>query len=166
MGVVWGPFNSKDPWTIFIWGELTSEQVRIRPRETRRGGKDRKWELASSDLLHFLQHNHPLTIRTFLQCMYGPMRLIPTGWFFLTGPPNFQYQNEKRWAANQRFCSMKFSMYKRSLLAEQRFYFSTEISAEQLKKPPCIWFGRCAVLVFYPFNTQDVSFLRSKKFSS
>ena len=33
---------------------------------------------------------------------------------FLTGPPNFQYQNEKRWTANQRFCSMKFSMYKRS----------------------------------------------------
>ena len=26
--------------------------------------------------------------------------------FFLTVPPNFQYQNEKRWAANQRFCSM------------------------------------------------------------
>ena len=23
--------------------------------------------------------------------------------FFLTVPPNFQYQNEKRWAANQRF---------------------------------------------------------------
>ena len=33
---------------------------------------------------------------------------------FLTVPPNFQYQNEKRWAANQRFCSMEFSMYKRS----------------------------------------------------
>ena len=29
--------------------------------------------------------------------------------FFLTVPPNFQYQKEKRWAANQRFCSMKFS---------------------------------------------------------
>ena len=42
---------------------------------------------------------------------------------FLTVPPNFQYQNEKRWAANQRFCSMKFSMYKRSSLAEQRFSF-------------------------------------------
>ena len=67
-GVVWGPYNSKDPWTIFVWGELTSEQVRIWPRETRHGGKDRKWEEASSDLLHFLQHNHPLTICTFLQC--------------------------------------------------------------------------------------------------
>ena len=42
---------------------------------------------------------------------------------FLTVPPNFQYQNEKRWAANQRFCSMKFSMYKRSSLVEQRFSF-------------------------------------------
>ena len=31
---------------------------------------------------------------------------------FLTVPPNFQYQNEKWWAANQRFCSKKFSMYK------------------------------------------------------
>ena len=55
---------------------------------------------------------------------------------FLTVPPNFQYQNEKRWAANPRFCSMKFSMYKRSLLVEQRFLFSTEIWAEQLKKQP------------------------------
>ena len=44
--------------------------------ETRHGGKDRKWEEASSDLLHFLQHNHPLTIRTFLQCMYRPMRFV------------------------------------------------------------------------------------------
>ena len=43
--------------------------------------------------------------------------------FFLTVPPNFQYQNEKQWAANQRFCSMKFSMYKRSSLVEQRFSF-------------------------------------------
>ena len=25
---------------------------------------------------------------------------------FLTVPPNFQYQNEKQWVANQRFCSM------------------------------------------------------------
>ena len=31
---------------------------------------------------------------------------------FFTVLPNFQYQNEKPWAANQRFCSMKFSMYK------------------------------------------------------
>ena len=39
--------------------------------------------------------------------------------------PNFQYQNEKRRAVNQRFCfcSMKFSMYKRSSLVEQRFSF-------------------------------------------
>ena len=28
-----------------------------------------------------------------------------TGWFFLTVPPNFHYQNEKWWAANQRFCT-------------------------------------------------------------
>ena len=44
-----------------------------------------------------------------------------TGW--LTVPPNFQCQNENRWAANQRFCFMKFSMYKRSSLVEQRFSF-------------------------------------------
>ena len=43
---------------------------------------------------------------------------------FLTVPPNFQYQNEKRWAANQRFSSMIFLMYKRSSLVEQRFLFS------------------------------------------
>ena len=41
----------------------------------------------------------------------------------LAVPPNFQYQHEKRCEANQRFCSMKFSMYKRSLLVEQRFSF-------------------------------------------
>ena len=29
--------------------------------------------------------------------------VIIQGGFFLTVPPNFQYQNEKRWAANQRF---------------------------------------------------------------
>ena len=32
---------------------------------------------------------------------------------FLTVPPNFQYQNEKQSAANQRFCSIILSMYKR-----------------------------------------------------
>ena len=42
---------------------------------------------------------------------------------FLIVPPNFQYQNEKRWAANQRFCSMNFSMYTRSSLVEERFSF-------------------------------------------
>ena len=42
---------------------------------------------------------------------------------FLTVPPNFLHQNEKRWAANQRFCSMKFLMYKRSPLVEQHFSF-------------------------------------------
>ena len=42
---------------------------------------------------------------------------------FLTVPPNFQYQNEKRWAANQRFSSMIFLIYKRSSLVEQSFSF-------------------------------------------
>ena len=42
---------------------------------------------------------------------------------FLTVPSNFQYQTRKRWAANQRFCSMKFSMFKRSSLVEQHFSF-------------------------------------------
>ena len=41
----------------------------------------------------------------------------------LTVPFNFQYQNEKRWTANQRFCAMKFSMYKRSSIVEQRLSF-------------------------------------------
>ena len=42
---------------------------------------------------------------------------------FLTVPFNFQQQNKKRWAANQRFCSMKFLMYRRSSLVEQHFSF-------------------------------------------
>ena len=33
-----------------------------------------------------------------------------TGWFFLTGPPDFQYQNEKQVAANQDEFFTKFSM--------------------------------------------------------
>ena len=40
-----------------------------------------------------------------------PSLAYRAGWFFLTVPPNFQCQTEKWWAANQRFCSMKFSMY-------------------------------------------------------
>ena len=54
--------------------------------------------------------------------------------FFLTFPPNFQYQNEKRWAANRRFCSMKFSMYKRSSLVEQYFSFQHWNLGETVKK--------------------------------
>ena len=46
---------------------------------------------------------------------------VPTGCFFLTVPPNFQHQNEKQWAASQGFCSVKFLMYERSSLVEQRF---------------------------------------------
>ena len=45
-------------------------------------------------------------------------------------------KSEKRWTANQRFSSMKFSMYKRSSLVEQPFSLSTEIWAEQIKKHP------------------------------
>ena len=73
-------------------------------------------------------------LRAFADAAYSdiwrPSLYHSLGWFagtyrvlFLTVPPNFQYQNEKRWAANQRFCSMKFSMYKRSSLVEQRFSF-------------------------------------------
>ena len=43
--------------------------------------------------------------------------------WFITLPKNLQYQKEKRWAANQRFCSMKFSMYKRSSFVERHFSF-------------------------------------------
>ena len=53
----------------------------------------------------------------------GGSMSVYTGCFFSTVPPNFQYQIVKRWTANQRFCSMKFSMYKRSSLVEQRFSF-------------------------------------------
>ena len=57
---------------------------------------------------------------------------------FLTDPPNFQYQNENRWAANQRFCSMKFSTYKISSLVEKRFYFLHWNLGGTVKKLPCI----------------------------
>ena len=52
---------------------------------------------------------------------------------FLTAPPNFEYQNEKWWAANQIFCAMKFLMYKNPRKCNNVFLFSTEIWAEQLK---------------------------------
>ena len=53
---------------------------------------------------------HCLTFNAiFFFCM---KQCIPyTGCFFLTVPPNFQYQNEKQWEANQRLCSMKFLLY-------------------------------------------------------
>ena len=56
---------------------------------------------------------------------------------FLTVPPNFQYQNENRWAANQRFCSMKFSTYKISSLVEKRFSFLHWNLGGTVKKAPC-----------------------------
>ena len=59
----------------------------------------------------------------FLNCNIIIMHNKTYRVLFLTVPPDFQYQNEKRWAANQRFCSMKFSMNQRSSLVEQRFSF-------------------------------------------
>ena len=35
------------------------------------------------------------------KCNQNPNQTLNTGWFFLTGPPDFQYQNEKQVAANQ-----------------------------------------------------------------
>ena len=55
---------------------------------------------------------------------------------FVTVPPNFQHPNEKRWAANQRFCSMKFSVTKNPRWLNKVFLFSTETWAEQLKNHP------------------------------
>ena len=55
--------------------------------------------------------------------MWSFLVKIVQGAFFLTVPLNFQYQKEKHWAANQRFSSMIFLMYKRSSLVEQRFSF-------------------------------------------
>ena len=62
---------------------------------------------------------------------------------FLTVPPNFQHQNEKQLVANQKFCSIKFMMYKRSLLVEQRFSFQHWNLGATVKKPP----GRSAGLL-------------------
>ena len=56
-------------------------------------------------------------------CSTSPYKSYLLQGAFLTVPTNFQYQNEKWWAANQRFCSMNFSKYKRSSLVEQRFSF-------------------------------------------
>ena len=61
-------------------------------------------------------------IESFI-CRKSASKYIVIQGVFFNVPPNFQNQNEKRWAAKQRFCSMKFSMYKRPSLVEQRFYF-------------------------------------------
>ena len=61
---------------------------------------------------------------------------------FLTVPPNFQYQNEKWWAANQSFCSIKFLMYKKSSLVEKRFSFYYWNLGRTVKKTPCIFLAR------------------------
>ena len=74
-------------------------------------------------LIQTLLENFYLIVRTLYHNLRLVVILIIYRVVFLTGPPNFQYQNEKRWAANQRFCSMKFSMYKRSSLVEKCFSF-------------------------------------------
>ena len=87
-----------------------------------------------------------MTVMVYM-LVYGSYRVL-----FLTVPPNFQYQNEKQWTANQRFCSMKFSMYKRPRWLNNVFLFSTEIWAEQLKKHPVsyqdIIFWACYPVIF------------------
>ena len=50
-------------------------------------------------------------------------RINDTGCFFLTVPPDFQYQNEKQVAANQEYFFKKFLMQKSSSLAGQVFSF-------------------------------------------
>ena len=69
-------------------------------------------------------------------CSTSPYKSYLLQGAFLTVPTNFQYQNEKWWAANQRFCSMKFSMYKWSSLVEQRFFWHWNLGGT-VKKAPC-----------------------------
>ena len=54
---------------------------------------------------------------------------------FLTGPPDFQYQNEKQVAANQDNIFKKFLCKKaHRWLSKFFFHFGTENGEEQLKK--------------------------------
>ena len=58
---------------------------------------------------------------------------------FLPGPPNFQYQNEKKLAQPTRsFLTLKISWKTSPGWLQLVFHFGTEDRAAQLKKPPCI----------------------------
>ena len=58
---------------------------------------------------------------------------------FLTGPPHFQYQNEKACSANEELFYIKNFLKKQSWLAATCFHFGTENREEQLKKAPCMF---------------------------
>ena len=114
--------------TIHVFTYLASWPVSLAEAHGKHGGRatfeengDNNYFAASVDVdvdVGDLDDDNELTTITMLMNTCNT-----TGLFILIVPPNFQYQNEKRWAANQRFCSMKFPMNKRSLLVEQRFSF-------------------------------------------
>ena len=100
--ILWATFSTSSNWK-FLTEKTISTQIHV--------------------LIQTLLENFYLIVRTLYHNLRLVVILIIYRVVFLTGPPNFQYQNEKRWAANQRFCSIKFSMYKRSSLIEQHFSF-------------------------------------------
>ena len=109
-------FRKKDisPVKITLWlsamSILTKELKEVSPN----------W-VAQMVLTYCQTFSKPFQFRIWTKVSIGLKHTYIQG-CLLTVPPNFQYQNEKRWAANQRFRSMKFSMYKRSSLVEQRFF--------------------------------------------
>ena len=68
---------------------------------------------------------------------------------FLTGPPIFQYQNEKRGTANQRLVTWNSPCTKDPRWLNNVFLFSAEIWADQSEKPPCITFISFFLRIFY-----------------
>ena len=112
--------------TIHVFTYLASWPVSLAEAHGKHGGRatfeengDNNYFAASVDVdvdVGDLDDDNELTTITMLMNTCNITRL-----FILIVPPNFQYQNEKRWAANQRFCSMKFPMYKRSSVVEQFF---------------------------------------------
>ena len=57
---------------------------------------------------------------------------------FLTGPPNFQYQNEKTCSANEALFYIENFVKTSPGWLQLVFHFGTEDRADQLKETPCI----------------------------
>ena len=58
---------------------------------------------------------------------------------FLTGPPHFQYQNEKTCSANEEHFYTETFVKTSPGWLQLVFHFGTENREEQLKKAPCIF---------------------------
>ena len=78
------------------------------------------------------EKDHAVPKRIFL-----PIFFSITGCFFLTVPPDFQYQNKNMLQPTRTAFSRNFQCKKAPRWLSKFFHFGTENGEEQLKKAPC-----------------------------